>query len=49
VYEQVVAIFAGNEAVSLVAIEPLNSTLSHFVPFFLCPTGQTLRNMRDTL
>ena len=33
VNEQVVAISAGDEAVALVRIEPLNSTLSHFVPF----------------
>ena len=33
VNEQVVAIRTGDEAVALVRIEPLNSTLSHFVPF----------------
>jgi hypothetical protein len=43
VNEQVVPILTRDESIALVAIEPLNSTLSHFVPFFLCPAGQTLR------
>lgn len=43
VNEQVVPILAGDEAVALVRIEPLDSTLSHVVPFFLCPAGQKLR------
>ena len=42
--EQVVAILARDEAVALVRIEPLNSTLSHDVPFFRLPLrGQQMR------
>ena len=33
VNEQIVAVFTRDEAVSLVRIEPLNSTLSHYEPF----------------
>ena len=33
--EQIVAVLARDEAVALVGVEPLNSTLCHDVPFFL--------------
>ena len=38
--EQVVAVLARDEAVALVRVEPLNSTLCHVVPFFLAPRGE---------
>lgn len=37
VHEQIVAVLARDETVALVRIEPLNSTLSHDVPFYLSP------------
>ena len=38
-YEQIISAFTGNESISLVLIEPLNSAFCHFLPFFL-PNGQ---------
>ena len=35
--EQIVAVLTRDEAVALVGVEPLNSTLSHDVPFFHLP------------
>ena len=37
--EQVVAVLTRDEAVALVRVEPLNSTLCHVVPFVLSPAG----------
>ena len=53
--EQVVAILARDEAVALVRVEPLNSTLCHDVPFFRLPLKETThcaraaRNLCDLL
>ena len=49
VNEQVVAALTGDEAVALVRIEPLNSTLSHVVPFFLAPQGKHCAEARYTV
>ena len=45
VNEQIVAVLAGDEAITLVGVEPLNSSLRHNVPFYLAKmaTGALMR------
>ena len=47
--EQVVAVLTRDEAVALVRVEPLNSTLCHVVPFVLSPAGPNAALARDTV
>ena len=49
VHEQIVANLTRDEAVALVRISPLDSTLSHVLPFFLTPKGTPSTALRSTL